>query len=96
MKQSRERCFQKLKKRSKKKDNCLKRDKTNSSKLYIYDLNVVNNREKEQKLAEERIKKINEEQNKLQKKKDQSKEFYMKFLKKTNEVNKQRLEVKQQ
>ena len=47
-------------------------------------------------MAEERIRKIQEEQNKLQKKKDQQKEFYIKFLKKTNEVNKQRLEVKQQ
>jgi hypothetical protein len=37
-------------------------------------------REKEKRLAEERLKKINEEHELLKQKKDQQREFYTKFL----------------
>ncbi|CDW76678.1 UNKNOWN [Stylonychia lemnae] len=52
-------------------------------------------KEKERRMAEERLRKINEENDLLQKKKDQQKEFYTRFLRQTAEQNLKKHEEKQ-
>jgi len=51
-------------------------------------------REKEWRLAEERLRKITEEQDILKKKKEQQNEFYIKFLRRTAEENLKKVEEK--
>ncbi len=45
-------------------------------------------------MAEERLRKINEEQDVLRKKKEQQRDFYMKFLRQTAESNLKKVEEK--